>query len=131
MQVYKSLPGYRSQGFKTWMTRIALNKAIDLKRRRDRRQEEQWDPLNVDLHINNTEPEIVQGLIEHEQKAELRNKIAELPDGHKTVVSAFYLQGKSHEQIARELNVTVKTVESKLYRARVWIREHWKEEEWR
>lgn len=30
LQIYKSLPEYRSQGLKTWMTRIAVNKAIDL-----------------------------------------------------------------------------------------------------
>ncbi|MEI0738520.1 hypothetical protein VQ056_20905 [Paenibacillus sp. JTLBN-2024] len=32
--------------------------------------------------------------------------------------------------MAREQNIAVKTVESRLYRARSWIRKHWKEEEW-
>ncbi|MBA9085299.1 RNA polymerase sigma factor (sigma-70 family) [Fontibacillus solani] len=131
LQVYKSLPDYRSQGFKTWMTRIALNKAIDLKRKKDRRREEQWDPIDVDLQVIDEKPEVVQGIIDIEQSEELRNKIAAMPPGHKIIVSSFYLKGKSYEEIASELNVTVKTVESKLYRARAWMREHWKEEEWR
>ncbi|MNZ71254.1 RNA polymerase sigma factor, sigma-70 family [Fontibacillus panacisegetis] len=113
------------------MTRIALNKAIDLKRKKDRRREEQWDPIDVDLQVIDEKPEVVQGIIDIEQSEELRNKIAAMPPGHKIIVSSFYLKGKSYEEIASELNVTVKTVESKLYRARAWMREHWKEEEWR
>ncbi|MNZ71984.1 ECF RNA polymerase sigma factor SigE [compost metagenome] len=131
LQVYKSLPDYRSQGFKTWMTRIALNKAIDLKRKRDRRREEQWDPVDVDKQVMDESPEIVQEIMEEERSAELRKRIASLPPGHRIIVSSFYLQGKSYEEIASELQVTVKTVESKLYRARAWMREHWKEEELR
>lgn len=131
LQVYKSLPDYRLQGFKTWITRISLNKAIDLKRKRDRRQEEHWDPVEVDTQVSQDEPEMVQELIDDERRVALREKISVLPQGHRAVVSAFYLQGKSYEDIASELQVTVKTVESKLYRARVWMRENWKEEEWR
>ncbi|MNO61398.1 ECF RNA polymerase sigma factor SigE [compost metagenome] len=131
LQVYKSLPDYRSQGFKTWMTRIALNKAIDLKRKRDRRREERWDPIDVELQVTDDRPEIVQEIMDVERNVELRNKIAALPPGHRSIVSSFYLQGKSYEEIASELHVTVKTVESKLYRARAWMREHWKEEELR
>ncbi|WP_313640866.1 RNA polymerase sigma factor [Paenibacillus sp.] len=39
LQMYKSLPDYRYQGLKSWITRIALNKAIDAKRKRDRLRE--------------------------------------------------------------------------------------------
>lgn len=131
IQVYKSLPDYRLQGFKTWITRIAINKAIDLKRKRDRRQEENWDPIEVDAHVAQDEPEMLQELIDDERRVALRDKISVLPQGHRVVISAFYLQGKSYEDIAEELQVTVKTVESKLYRARIWMRDNWKEEEWR
>lgn len=33
LQVYRSLPQYQFKGFKTWLSRIAINKAIDYKRR--------------------------------------------------------------------------------------------------
>ncbi|WP_435925338.1 RNA polymerase sigma factor [Paenibacillus sp. DYY-L-2] len=131
LQVYKSLPSYRGQGIKTWLSRIAINKAIDLKRRKDRRREEQWDPADIADAVPAVGDDFVQEMMEGERRNELREKISELPSGHRQVVTAFYLEGKSHEQIAGELEQTVKTVESKLYRARAWIREHWKKEEWR
>ncbi len=131
LQVYKSLPTYRSQGVKTWLTRIAINKAIDFKRRRDRRREEQWDPADVEAKLPVMDGDLLKEMLNDERKDELHLKISQLPAGHRQVVTAFYLEGKSHEQIATELAQTVKTVESKLYRARSWIREHWKEEEWR
>ncbi|MFD1178784.1 RNA polymerase sigma factor [Paenibacillus puldeungensis] len=130
LQIYKSLPEYRSRGLKTWMTRIAVNKAIDLKRKRDRRKEEQWDPSNLALKIPVQEDEILAGMMDQERNQELKRKIFELPESHRQIVTEFYLNGKSHEQIAADLSVSVKTVESKLYRARTYIREHWKMGEW-
>ncbi|MEF2964303.1 RNA polymerase sigma factor [Paenibacillus sp. M1] len=131
LQVYKSLSTYRSQGIKTWLTRIAVNKAIDIKRRRDRRREEQWDPADVAAKLPAVEDDHLKEMIDDERKSELHQKIAQLPPGHRQVVTAFYIEGKSQEEIATELTQSVKTVESKLYRARAWIREHWKKEEWR
>lgn len=130
LQVYKSLSAYRSQGIKSWLTRITVNKAIDLKRRRDRRREEQWDPADVADKIPTPEDELLEDMLRQERRNELQSKLSELPAGHRQVVTAFYFEGKSHEQIASELALSVKTIESKLYRARAWIREHWKEEEW-
>ncbi|WP_246021426.1 RNA polymerase sigma factor [Paenibacillus lentus] len=131
LQIYKSLPGYRNEGFKTWLTRIAIHKSIDLKRKRDRRKEEQWDPAEV-LHIAPVqEDDTLQQLMHEERKLRLRSRIKELPPGHRDIITAFYLEGKSYDEIAAEYSIAVKSVESRLYRARSWIREHWKEEEWR
>lgn len=130
LQIYKSLPEYRSRGLKTWMTRIAVNKAIDLKRKRERRNEEQWDPSDIALQIPDQEDDMLIGVMDQERSLELRRKIAELPKSHRQIVTEFYFNGKSHEQIAADLRVSVKTVESKLYRARSYMREHWKRGGW-
>lgn len=130
LQIYKSLPNYRSRGLKTWMTRIAVNKSIDIKRKRDRRQEEQWDPADLEMQLPGEVDDHIIGLLEAERNQELREKIERLPEGHRRIVTEFYLEGKSHEQIAQESGVTMKTVESKLYRARAYIRDHWPKEEW-
>ena len=45
MKIYTSLPQYENQGFKTWMTRIAVNHAIDVKRKLARRKEEVAEAL--------------------------------------------------------------------------------------
>lgn len=130
LQIYKSLPEYRSQGLKTWITRIAVNKSIDIKRKRDRRKEERWDPVDLDLPSPDSEEDNLFGLIDAERSKEVRRRVARLPAGHREIVTKFYLEGKSHEQIAAELGLAVKTVESRLYRARAYIRKHWSREEW-
>ncbi|WP_433939279.1 RNA polymerase sigma factor [Paenibacillus lautus] len=133
IQVYKALPQYRSEGFKTWITRIALNKAIDMKRKLSRKPPEQLPGEHEEVldKLPSRDEDVVSLLIHKERSEELREKIEALPDNHRAIITAFYLEEKNYEQIAAELNVTVKTVESKLYRARQWIRKSWKEEEWK
>ncbi|MWV44668.1 sigma-70 family RNA polymerase sigma factor [Paenibacillus sp. HJL G12] len=130
LQVYKSLPDYRSQGFKTWITRIAVHKAIDAKRRLNRRREDQMADGELIEHLPSAEEDVLGQLVRHEKKMLLEKKMDQLPAQHRDILNQFYIQEKSYDQIAREQDIAVKTVESRLYRARSWIRTHWKEEEW-
>ncbi|MFU1797097.1 MULTISPECIES: RNA polymerase sigma factor [Paenibacillus] len=130
LQVYKSLPDYRSQGFKTWITRIAVNKAIDIKRKLGRRREDQMADGEIIEQMPSAEEDVLGQLVRKEKKMLLERKLALLPVQHKDILIQFYINEKSYEQIAKEQNIAVKTVESRLYRARGWIRNHWKEEEW-
>ncbi|WP_410514855.1 sigma-70 family RNA polymerase sigma factor [Paenibacillus sp. BR2-3] len=130
LQIHKSLPDYRNQGLKTWITRIALHKAIDAKRKRDRRREQ---PVDYDNVLNLTparDEDVLTGVVRRDRENRLWNEVENLPSVHRDVVIAFYLENKNYEQIAAEKGITLKTVESRLYRARQWIRTHWKEEEW-
>ncbi|MHA0855378.1 RNA polymerase sigma factor [Paenibacillus sp. CMAA1364] len=131
IQIYKSLSQYRSQGFKSWITRIAINKAIDLKRKKTRRNENNQYSVD-DMECIASDEEDPLTLTIREEKHEFFNrKLQSIPDNHRAVLTAFYLEEKSYEQIAEELQVKPKTVESKLYRARDWIRKKWKEDEWK
>lgn len=131
IQLHKSLPDYRSQGFKTWISRIALNKAIDFKRKQNRRREDLYDSEPALLKVASGDEAPLARMLREEQSDEIKSRMAEMPKGHRDVIEAFYFQGKNYEEISAEMHVTVKTVESKLYRARMWIRQHWREEEWR
>lgn len=133
IQVHKALPQYRSEGFKTWITRITVNKAIDMKRKLSRRPPEQLtgDHDEVMDKLPSRDEEVISLLIHKERREKLREKIEQLPDNHRDIITAFYFKEKNYEQIADEMKVTVKTVESKLYRARQWIRKSWKEEDWK
>jgi RNA polymerase sigma factor (sigma-70 family) len=68
-------------------------------------------------------------LLTKEQKLLIAQKLRELPENYRDVVLAHYLEEKSYQEIALQENIEVKTVEMKLYRARKWIKKHWKEEE--
>jgi len=131
IQIYKSLSDYRSEGFKTWITRIAFHKAIDAKRKLSRRIPEEAGGDERLASLPGAEEDILSRLVREERKAFLRERINQLPAQHRDIITAFYLSEKNYEQIAHDAQVAVKTVESRLYRARQWIRNHWKEEEWR
>ncbi|MEK3659073.1 RNA polymerase sigma factor [Paenibacillus sp. FSL F4-0236] len=130
LQMYKSLPDYRYQGLKSWITRIALNKAIDAKRKRDRLREL---PVDYELVLSQTasnEEDVLSGVIRRDRMDRLLGEINSLPETHREIMVAYYLEHKRYDQIAAEQGISLKTVESRLYRARQWIRNHWKEDEW-
>lgn len=124
IKIFTSLPKYENQGFKTWMTRIAVNHAIDVKRKQGRRREDVVEMSDYPVVAgSNVEMQILQ----NEQKALVREKLNDIPENYREVIYGFYIAEKSYQQLAKEQNVQVKTIETKLYRARQWIKTHWKE----
>lgn len=128
IKIYHSLPGYQNQGLKTWMTRIAVNHAIDLKRKRDRRHEDVMEVVEYEA-VSPQAVTVEAEVISKEQRKHVREKLHELPDNYREVICDFYLKEKSYQQMAQEQNVQVKTIETKLYRARLWMKKHWKEDD--
>ena len=118
LQIYNSLSEYREQGFKTWLTRIALHKAIDLKRKRERRREQQGDVIELASRMPVQSEHILQGLLVEEQRDELRQKIKQLPDGHQTVITSYSIHyTKLYESFARFRSSSIRTDLQK------WIRQ--------
>jgi RNA polymerase sigma factor (sigma-70 family) len=131
LKIYASLPHYQHKGLKTWMTRIAVNKAIDCKRALERKREQLTDQME-ELITEAASPTLVEDEVMHAQlQQRVKDYLHEMPDNYRQVVVAFYIEDKSYQEIAAEQGIALKTVESKLYRAKQWIRKHWKEEEWR
>lgn len=128
MKVYTSLPKYESQGFKTWITRIAVNHAIDMKRKKAVRQEEATSEYEEAIHAPAGES-AEDTAISTEMKRQVFRKIEELPESYKDVVKGFYIHEHTYEELADRLDLQVKTVEMRLYRARQWMKKHWKEDD--
>ncbi|RTR26735.1 sigma-70 family RNA polymerase sigma factor [Robertmurraya yapensis] len=128
MKIYHALPQYENQGFKTWMKRIAVNHAIDIKRKQERRREEIVEVLEYDALVS-TRDHLENKVIKLEQRRLVRERLEELPENYREVVHDFYIAEKSYQQMAEEQQVQVKTIETKLYRARNWMKKHWKEDD--
>ncbi|MCM3760681.1 sigma-70 family RNA polymerase sigma factor [Alkalihalobacillus oceani] len=128
IKIYHSLPTFENQGFKTWMTRIAVNHAIDMKRKRERRREEITEPLASQAAVSARDHVEAEVMLTEKQRL-VRKKLDQLPSSYREVVYDFYIAEKSYQQMAEEQQVQVKTIETKLYRARQWMKKHWKEEE--
>ncbi|WNR46947.1 sigma-70 family RNA polymerase sigma factor [Paenibacillus roseipurpureus] len=133
-RIYFSLPQYEGKGFKTWITRIAVNRAIDFKRASSRRKEDFIAEIEEAVPMTGAPP-LEQG-VEHEillreTTAFVREKLHQIPPNYQDVLQAYYIHHQSYQDIAHAQGITIKTVESKLYRAKMWVRNHWKEEEFR
>lgn len=132
-RIYFSLPQYQMKGLKTWMTRIAVNRAIDFKRSASRRREEMTAEMEEPLQSSDTYPYTEHGVEQevmlNETTELVRKKLHQIPSNYYEVLTAYYIHHQSYQDIANAQGVTVKTVESKLYRAKQWLRNNWKEEE--
>lgn len=133
VQIYRALPEYRNQGLKTWITRITVNRAIDARRKLARQkvtvvQDEQWiedHAQQADYNEHSTE----QIIMLQERKELIQEELDRVPEHYKDVIHAFYIDEKSYEEIAKELGLEKKSVESRLYRARLWLKRHWRRED--
>lgn len=133
LQIYRSLPDCRLDGLKTWITRIAVNRAIDFKRSKARRPEELSDSeamsekMHDDAAAAMPAAELV--AIKQAHRRQVRERVEEMPENYREVINAYYMEDKSYEQIAAETGLERKSVESRLYRARSWMKRHWRKED--
>ncbi len=127
VKAYYRLSQYEKQGFKTWLTRVAINYAIDVKRKLVARREEMFDVEDAQIDERTVEEVVLQ----KEMKQAVHSRLDEVPLNYREVLVAFYLEEKSYQDIAEEQKVEVKTIETKLYRARKWLKKNWKEEDFR
>ncbi|RIW33986.1 sigma-70 family RNA polymerase sigma factor [Bacillus salacetis] len=134
VKIYTSLSQYENQGLKTWITRVAVNHAIDCKRKAARRHEEMEEnpEYTAEAGIRREGLRSVEAMFEEKQlRLLVRRRLGELPESHRKVIYDYYIEEKSYKKMAEEQQVEVKTIETKLYRARLWMRKHWKEEDFR
>jgi RNA polymerase sigma factor (sigma-70 family) len=131
VKIYFALPQYQLQGFRTWISRVAVNQAIDFQRKRYRHLEKLYGDATPELN-SATYPIINPNellLLRKEKKELIQENVARLPENYREIIIAFYIEEKSYQQIALEQEISLKTVESKLYRAKKWLKTHWKEED--
>lgn len=123
-----ALSTYRSQGFKTWISRIALHQAIDYKRKKQRQKEDLTffdQEILPQIYKNQVEEEV----LENEKIKHVQESLNQLPEKLQLVVHYYYLEDLSYKQIAEKLQVGESTIKMRLYRARKWMKKHWKKED--
>lgn len=128
LQIYRSLPKYRADNFKAWVGKITTHKAIDWKRANAKIL---LDDVEKDLSVLKDDrdwsnPDMI--LLQEEHREKVREMCQKIPEKYRNIINQFYFQSKTYNDIAREEGISLKTVESRLYRARGLFREKWKEE---
>lgn len=109
----------------TWVMLISRRHLVDKLRRSQARIKA--SALDEGAFSGSVEPESG-SLEQNERFAELRRRVAGLPDLQRTVVTRAYLGGQTLRQIGEELGIPIGTIKSALSRALVRLRERVSEE---
>lgn len=129
IKAYKALPSFRSQSaFSTWLYQIAYRSCLDWKRANAR----EWKHRTTSAVAENdwvTARTPEDAALDKERAAELDRNLGSLGEPYRSVVQQYYFDRQSYQEIAQQRGVSVKTVESQLYRARQMMRrqgENWR-----
>jgi len=124
IQAYQKLGSFRGESkFYTWLYRIAMNVAFGRRRRRrptislddakDRVGEEPMDRQATPMD----------GALRQEEIQQVQTALARLGEQHSKILVLREIEGCSYEAIADILELPVGTVRSRLFRARMQLKE--------
>jgi RNA polymerase sigma-70 factor (ECF subfamily) len=99
---------------KTWLCSIAVMRTRERRRSRSRRPEESLDPEDAPPR-----PPAAHGVV----SVDLERAIASLPERYRHVLVLRDIEGYTHDEIGRMLEISPGTSKSQLFRARRAIRE--------
>jgi len=123
VRAYRALDTFRvGEPLYPWLSRITVNLAYSLFRRRKRRPETELEPLLEAGRQWASDDDPVEDLAGREQVTHLRECFAELTHEHQAILVLRIVQGLSYEEISRTLNVPIGTVMSRLSRARAELK---------
>lgn len=123
LRAYRSIHTFRGDArFTTWLHRLTVNLTLDWLRARGRR------PIQVPIESDNEDtyavpvpsqdPTPEEHVIREQRRQELLAAVAALSPDYRDVVMMHHFKGLSYQSIAERLGCPVRTVETRLYRAR-------------
>jgi RNA polymerase sigma-70 factor (ECF subfamily) len=118
ISAFRNLHNYRADAtFGAWLKRIVVNKSINVLKKRKHElmpEDEQWDVAETEEPAEYKEELTIE---------RVKRAIEELPDGYRTVLSLYLLEGYDHQEISEILGITESTSKSQLNRAKGKLRE--------
>ena len=116
-KVWRHLSTFRSQSsFRTWMTRVAINEALQFYRMANRVPHVHDRTELAELTSPSESP--FQACVRAELTERLKAAVERLPAKHKQVVFLHNLQELSLQETAQELQATTPAVKTQLFRAK-------------
>jgi len=102
----------RERPFKTWLGRVMINTALDQYRREVKHQ------VYEDMELVKNAVAVNEDALSRLAYEELITMVQRLPPAYRTVFSLAVLDGYTHEEIAKELGISIGASKSDLSRAR-------------
>lgn len=118
LRVWRALPGFRGDArFTTWLYRIAVNSSLNRRRKLARRMADIEDDGVLDrLESPATDPAAV--TIEDERNRALWQAVKRLPAKYQVVITLFYRQQLTYDEMVEVLAMPLGTIKAQLNRAR-------------
>jgi RNA polymerase sigma factor (sigma-70 family) len=119
LKVWRHLSTFRSEStFRTWLTRVAINEAIQYRRgQRKPLQESTW---NLDALASPSDSPL-QSLTRAETTQVVRKAVVELPAKYRQVLILREFEQLSMREIAQSLHSSIAAVKTRLFRARLML----------
>ncbi len=112
IKVFKYLERFRHEGsFEGWMRRIMVNVSLE----KFRKQHFMYPVEDIEIYEGNV---FSNDTLDEISVQELIGLIQELPPRYRMVFNLYVMEGMSHREIAKEMNISEGTSKSNLARAR-------------
>jgi RNA polymerase sigma-70 factor (ECF subfamily) len=128
VRTYRSIhkPGFNrtNAAFSTWLFQVARNAALDCLRRRRRHPAQSLDALEEGgTSLPSAQATSADEVAARETGAEIAAAVMSLPEDQRTAVVLSEYERLSDARIAEVMRCSAKSVESRLYRARRFLRD--------
>jgi RNA polymerase sigma factor (sigma-70 family) len=118
IKVFDSIKSYRGEGsFEGWAKRITANTAIHFLKQR-KKLSYVYDHIHGLSEDNQEEEKELDTDLDTELIIECLNK---LPDGYRIVINLYLMEGYSHAEIGKKLNIKEATSRSQYFKARKYL----------
>jgi RNA polymerase sigma-70 factor (ECF subfamily) len=120
VRVFRDIGQYRGEGsLEGWIRRVVLRTTIQ-HLQKQRLATESLDAAELERVLHATD-QVFAG-VETDEPGRLTALLQHLPPGFRAVLNLYVIEDFSHEEIARELGITINTSKSQLNRAKAFLR---------
>lgn len=122
---YRNMAGFRGGSVKSWLSRIAINAAMDAQRLKKRRPADPYPELEDDTWQPpaDASADPVTTSLAAERHHTLNAALARITPDQRTAIVLYDVEGYDYAEIAELTNVSVGTVKSRIHRGRLALRE--------
>lgn len=121
VKVFSKLNLYKGGSLEGWVRKIMVNTSLDQIRKNGKfKNNVAMDPVDYKVEQNSF-------ILESLQADDLLKLINSMPDGYKTVFNMFAIEGFSHKEISKELEISENTSKSQYSRAKAYLQTKMKE----
>ena len=121
---YRNLRSFRGGSVRSWLSRIAINAAMDTQRLRKRRPAEPYPELEDDTWQPpaDASADPVTTSLTAERRRALNEALAQVTDDQRIAIVLYDVEGYDYAEIASMTGVSLGTVKSRIHRGRLALR---------